>query len=52
MINSLVDFASSGTDQVLGDFEKLFGKNTRRNAIIDASEILENLNVGGKKKHT
>ena len=50
MTNSLVDFASVGTDEVLADFEKLYGKKTRRNAIIDASAILKHLNTGGKKK--
>jgi hypothetical protein len=50
MTNSLVDFASFGTDEVLADFEKLYGKKTRRNAIIDAAAILKQLNTGGKKK--
>jgi hypothetical protein len=50
MTNSLVEFASAGTDEVLADFEKLYGKKTRRNAIIDASAILKHLNRGGKKK--
>ena len=43
MTTSLVNFASAGTDEVLAEFEKAFKKKARRNALIDASDVLKGL---------